>query len=74
MKVVQQMSRPQNNCRTLPHPKNCPLGSQKVKKDPKNKKKTIPELTKTYKMKLKNYISIPKNNCGTLIPTPKIAH
>ena len=34
------MSRPQNSFRTLPQPKNSPLGPQKVKNDPKIKSKS----------------------------------
>ena len=34
------MRGPQNSCRTLPQPKNSPLGPKKVKNDPKIKSKS----------------------------------
>ena len=40
MKVVQLHERTPNSCRTLPQPKNSPLGPQKVKNGPKIKSKS----------------------------------
>ena len=39
-KLFNYMRGPQNSCRTLPQPKNSPLGPKKVKNDPKIKSKS----------------------------------
>ena len=52
------------------NPKNSQLGLQKVENYPKIKSNTNVKIEKEKKMKLFNYMSRPKNCCGTLLQTP----
>ena len=55
------MRGPQNSCRTLPQPKNSPLGPQILKKDPKIKSKSKVRIEGT----------IENESCSTTCVDPK---